>query len=227
MNPTAPTAVPSPHRPGPPHRGRSVHWAALVLCFWGPAALAQPSIYSCTDGRGRNINSDRPIADCLDREQRELNPSGSLKRVVPPAYTAEERARLEAQKRAEAETLAQRAEKRRQEQVLLARHPHQEAHDQARAEALRGIGEAIALARQREQELDRQRQSISDEMEFYRRDPSKAPEWLKSRQAHNSQQRMAMTQYLSDQEAETARLNTRFDQELDTLRRLWAQAAGR
>jgi hypothetical protein len=52
---------------------------------------AGPSIYSC-DVNGKRITSDRPIPECNNRDQRELNPDGSFKRNVPPPPTADERA---------------------------------------------------------------------------------------------------------------------------------------
>eukprot|EP01036_Dinobryon_divergens_P002704 gene2704-3549_t len=51
---------------------------------------ASPGIFTCTDARGRTLTADRPIAECSDREQRELNPSGSVRRKVEPTYTARE-----------------------------------------------------------------------------------------------------------------------------------------
>ena len=51
-------------------------------------------IYTCTDGQGRKLTSDRPIAECVSREQRQLNRDGSLRRTVPPTLTPEERAAL-------------------------------------------------------------------------------------------------------------------------------------
>lgn len=196
---------------------------------WGAvgAAQAQTGIYTCVDAQGRRITSDRPIRECIDREQRELNPSGSLKRVVPPVPTAEELAREEARKRAEAEALAKQREERRKEQLLLMRFPTPEAHQRARSEALHQVQDVIDVVRKRAAELDRQRQDIEAELEFYKRDPSKAPEWLKRRQAHNAQQRASQAQYLDDQAREKTRINARFDEELKLLQRLWAEQPGR
>ena len=42
---------------------------ALVLA-WGSVGVAQAAIYTCVDAQGRRITSDRPIAACMDREQR-------------------------------------------------------------------------------------------------------------------------------------------------------------
>ena len=72
--------------------------AAAAACLLGAAvARAQPpaasaGIYTCIDDRGRRLTADRPIAECTAREQHILNSDGSLRRVVPPTLTAEERA---------------------------------------------------------------------------------------------------------------------------------------
>lgn len=183
---------------------------------------AQGSIYTCVDAQGRRITSDRPIAECMDRPQRELSPSGSVRRVVQPVPTAAERAQEEARKRAEAEALARQNEEKRKQQLLLRRYPSAEALQRARAEALHQIEEVMAAVRKRADELDRQRDEIDAELEFYKRDPSKAPEWLKRRQADNAQQRAAQSQYLDDQEREKGRINARFDDEQAQLQKLWA-----
>jgi hypothetical protein len=52
-------------------------------------------IYTCVDAKGRRITSDRPIIECIDREQRELSPSGTVRRKIGPSLTAMERAAVE------------------------------------------------------------------------------------------------------------------------------------
>ncbi len=62
----------------------------LALCSWGAASWGQapaaPSagIYTCIDDKGRRITADRPIPECIDREQQVLNRDGSVRTVVPP-----------------------------------------------------------------------------------------------------------------------------------------------
>ena len=57
-------------------------------------AEGKGGIYTCTDRYGKRITSDRPIAACIDREQRQLGSNGTLRRIIPPSYTGEERAAL-------------------------------------------------------------------------------------------------------------------------------------
>ena len=75
----------------------SVRWlplclAALLASTAGPAAAA---IYSCVDASGKRLTSDRPIAECSNREQRLLNADGSVRRIVTPDLTADERAEVD------------------------------------------------------------------------------------------------------------------------------------
>ena len=56
-------------------------------------------IYTCVDARGRKLTSDRPIPECNDREQKVLNPSGTVKSKLGPTLTAQERSEVEAKEK--------------------------------------------------------------------------------------------------------------------------------
>ena len=178
-------------------------------------------IYSCVDSKGRRITSDRPIVDCLDREQKELGNSGTVKRVVPPSYTAEERAKLEVQRKAAEQEQARINEEKRRDKALLIRYPNQAVHDKERAEALKQIDDVIEAVKKRGAELTKQRRDIDLELEFYQGDVSKAPPWLKRKIDDNAQQVVVQTRFLNDQNQEKQRINARFDEELAKLNTLW------
>lgn len=208
---------------------RSTRTGALapVLLAWFAATVAMApghagGIYTCTDAQGRRLTSDRPIAECMDREQRELNPSGTVRRIVRPVPTAEERTREAAQQKAQAEAQAKLNEERRKEQLLQTRYPNADVHQQARVAALAEVDDSMAAAHKHAQALDKQRLAIEAELEFYKRDPGKAPEWLKRRQADNAQQRAEQIQHVADLEREKVQINEQFDAELRRLRQLWA-----
>ena len=191
-----------------------------------PAVAQEKSsggIYSCIDSKGRRLTSDRPIVDCLDREQKELGSSGTVRRVVPPSYTAEERARIEEQRRAEELERSRIAEEKRRERALLIRYPNQAMHDKERAEALKQIDEVIEAVKKRVTELGAQRKEIDLELEFYQNDPKKAPAWLHRKLEDNSQHVQVQNLFLSDQNLEKQRVNARFDEELVKLRALWGR----
>jgi hypothetical protein len=183
-------------------------------------------IYTCVDAKGRKITSDRPIPECSDREQVELNPSGTVKSRVGPTLTAQELIEAEARRKREIEEKARVGEERRRERALLTRYPSKEVHDKERALALAQIGIVKQAAVTRVDELLRQRKLVEDEMLFYQKDPSKAPGTLR-RQAEEVAQSLAVQgRFIADQDGEVQRVTARFDEELMRLRLLWAAQAG-
>jgi hypothetical protein len=182
-------------------------------------------IYTCVDGQGRKLTSDRPIPECLDREQKLLNPSGTLSRRVGPSLTAAERAQEEAKAKQEFEERSRLLEERRRDKALLARLPNRAAHDKERADAIEQLEAASEAASTRLVELATQRKKLDDEMEFYRKDPSKAPHYLRRQVEENTQNTAAQKRFIAEQDEEARRINSRFDAEQVRLRQLWAISA--
>jgi len=191
----------------------------------GWAQAPAQNIYSCTDGQGRKRTADRPIAECADREQHLLNPSGTVRATVGPSLNAQERAQQELRQRREAEAQARQVEAVRRERALLLRYPNQAAHDKERAEALAQVAVVQQVARKREAELVRQREGLLAELEFYQKDPAKAPLALRRQLDENSRNQAAQKRFIAEQEAERDRVNARFDAEQTRLKPLWVAAA--
>lgn len=193
------------------------------------AAQPQPTrtIYTCIDSQGRRLTADRPIPECLDRQQLRLDGSGLVRGVRPPSYTAEERAQIDAQRRAEQEQRARLAEEQRRDRALLMRYPGQASHDRDRAEALAQIDELLQALNRRGQTLLRQRQEMDTELEFYQGDVAKAPLWLRRKLEDNGQQQLMQKRFLDEQVQEKKRISARFDEELVRLRRLWGEPVAR
>lgn len=183
-------------------------------------------IYTCIDAKGRKLTSDRPIPDCVDREQKVLNPSGTVKAKVGPTLTAQERADLEAKQREEADRRAALEEEKRRERAMLARYPDQAAHDKERRDALAQVNAVTQAAIKRIDELLVDRRKLDDEMEFYKKDPSKAPQVLRRQIEEVNQSVAVQRRFIADQDLEVRRVNARFDDELSRLKRLWAVQAG-
>jgi hypothetical protein len=192
------------------------------MCLAGP--IAAQNIYTCVDGKGRKITADRPIIECIDRTQQELSPSGLVRRQMGPSLTAQERAALEEKEKAAAEVRARETEEKRRDRALLQRYPRPAVHEQERATALAQIDEVIKAASKRTVELAEQRKSINSELEFYEKDPAKAPPALKRRAEENDSSALVQKKFIQDQEQEKRRVNQRFDEELVKLRQLWAIA---
>jgi hypothetical protein len=198
--------------------------AGVLLGTWLPQVWAQ-AIFTCVDAKGHRLTADRPIAECLDREQKELNASGTLKRKIGPTLTAEERAAEEEKARVAAEERNRQLEEKKRDRALLTRYPNRATHDAERVKALASVDDAIVAARKGLAELIEQRRRQDVELEFYKRDPAKIPAVLK-RQVEETEQHIAAQQrFIENQDSEKKRVNARFDEELLILRQLWAQRA--
>ena len=207
---------------------RSVAPVAMGAVIWvADGAEAQtpgpiiPGVYTCTDAQGRKLTADRPIPECIDREQKVLNPSGTVKAKVGPSLTALERAEQEKRAKREIEERNRSADEKRRDRALMTRYPNKTMHDKERTEALSQIGVVIQAAKIRLAELTKQRASIDEEMEFYRKDPVKAPAYVRRQLEENMQSQAVQQRFIDEQEAEIRRVNTRFDDELTRLRQLW------
>lgn len=188
-----------------------------------PAAASPGTIYTCIDAKGRRLTSDRPIPECLAKEQQQLNRDGSLRAVVPPTLTAEERAQKEARDREAAEARAAQQELVRRDRNLLARFPNEAAHQRARESALDPVRLAIKATEIRLRELAQQRKPLLDEAEFFQGKP--LPQRVRAGLDANDAAVEAQRAAGATQQAELARINSLYDQELERLRRLWAGAA--
>lgn len=198
--------------------------AGLLDLATGFGAAAQ-GIYSCTDAQGRRITADRPIAECNDRVQRELNKTGTLRREIAPPLTAVERAALEEKEKSARELISREAESKRRDRALILRYPNRGMHDRERSKALAQIDEVISAASKRTGELAEQRQAIQSELEFYVADPGKVPASLKRRVEENDKSVAVQQSFIGEQNQEKTRVNLRFDEELVKLKQLWALAA--
>lgn len=197
----------------------------VSAAFAANQAAAQ-NIYTCVDGKGRKITADRPIIECIDRTQQELNGSGTVRRQVGPSLTAQERAAQEEKDKAAAEARAREAEDKRRDRALLLRYPNRAVHDQERVIALAQVDEVIKASNKRTTELAEQRKVIQAEYEFYAKDPSKAPPGLKRKLEENEASSSVQRKFVQDQEQEKKRVNQRFDEELVKLKQLWALREG-
>ena len=197
-----------------------------TLALISSASLwAQAGIYSCTDAKGRKLTSDRPIAECTDRDQKELNTSGTVKRIVKPVMTADEQRVADAKSKLEIEEQARALEEKRKDRALLLRYPTRVVHDKERQEALQQIDEVIKAANKRIGELNAQRKKVDEELEFYKKDPSKAPPSLRRQFEDNNHSLGVQKRFIGDQDSEKKRVNDRFDEELVKLKTLWLLTA--
>lgn len=200
-----------------------------LLLLPATPALAQPgkpasvgAIYSCITSDGRRLTSDRLIAECNHREQRILNTDGSLRAIVPPAMSPEERTAYEARERKAAAERAALADAVRRDRNLMLRYRGEAAHQQARENALDDVSKSMRISELRIKDLTAERKPLLDEAEFYkgRALPAKLKQQLDANDASVEAQHVL----IENQKAELVRVNRNFDVELTRLKKLWAGA---
>lgn len=199
--------------------------AALSGSAWAQAAGDAPKagIYTCSTPDGRRLTSDRPILECSAREQRVLNADGSLRSVLPPYLSPEERALQDARDRRLAMERATQLDAIRRDRNLMLRFPNEAAHQRARSAAVDDVSKAMRLSERRIKDLAIERKPLADEAEFYKGRP--LPGKLKQQLDANDAGVDAQQQLIENQKAELVRINSRYDLELTRLRKLWAGAA--
>lgn len=214
------------HSPSAPPRLKIAACLLAVLAFAPLAAQAQiqqksTSIYSC-EINGKRLTSDRPIPECIEREQRVHNSDGSVREVRPPVPTADERAEIEARQQREALARAQQREAIRRDRNLLLRFPNESAHKKAREAALDDVRNSLKISESRLAALEKERKPLMDETEFYvgRQMPLKLKQAIDANDAATEAQR----NLVANQKAEIVRIDKLYDDELERLRRLWGGA---
>jgi hypothetical protein len=163
----------------------------MALLLTAPVLAANQAIYGCTDAKGRKISADRPIAECMDRQQQELTRFGTVKRTINPPLTAQEQAAHDEKERVAADLLARQQEEKRRDRALLLRYPNRMAHDKERGIALAQIDEVVKSA--------------------------SVPPTSEASAASDA----ANKRLLEAQEAGKKRVHARFDEELVKLTPLW------
>lgn len=197
-------------------------FAVLLYGLLGSAAAH--GIYTCVDDKGRKLTSDRPIAECMDRAQKELNPSGTVRRVLTPPLTAKDQEALEEKEKADAAARRRQAEEKRRDRALMIRYPDRDSHDKERAAAFERVNDAIKTATKRTQELTNQRKAIDTDLDFYKNSPGKVPPALKRRLDEADANMAEQNRLIADQEAEKKRITERFDTEMAKLIPRWVVA---
>lgn len=184
---------------------------------------AQAQLFVCTTAAGRTITADRPPAECADRPVRELRPDGSVRRVIEPPLTAEQRAAREAEARRQAEEAERQRSQMRRDLSLLETYGSENEIEATRNRALGDRQVIIERANKRMDELKRERKKLDDETEFYaKRD---MPEKLKRALAANNDMIKTQQKAISETRADMVRVNERYDAEVRRFRELVTSGA--
>ena len=204
---------------------RGHRWFGIVLAAAALSALpvgARAQLYVCTTN-GRTLTGDLPPPECGNVEIRELNRDGSIKRVIEPPLTPEQKKarELEAKQRRERETQAQ--EQLRRDRALLETYASEDEIETSRDRTLAQRQALIDRANQQLKEFKMDRKRLDDESEFYAK--RQLPEKLKRALDDNAALQQQQLHAIDDIRADMERINERYDAELRRFRELVMRGA--
>jgi hypothetical protein len=205
-----------------PDRSRLAAAGALVALALA-AAPASATMYVCTTPAGKTITSDRPPPECANVPVRELRPDGSVRRVIEPPPTAEQRkARADQAQREQQESDAKRAQAR-QDIALLETYASEKDIEAARRAALASRQAMIDRSKKRLETFAAERKKLDEEKEFYVN--RKLPDKLEHAIEANRSLVDAESRLIAEMQADLARINKRFDAEAERYRELVSAGA--
>jgi hypothetical protein len=198
---------------------RSLIAVALLVAV----PLAQAQLYVCTDARGRTITGDRPPPECADRAVRELRTDGSVRRVIEPPLTAEQKAAREAEARRQRDEAEKQRSQMRRDLALLETYASEAEIEDTRDRALGSRQQLIDRAQKRLEDHKRERKKLENEAEFYAK--REMPDKLKRAFDGNAALTRSEQRIIDEVRADMERVNARFDAELRRWRELVTSGA--
>lgn len=205
-----------------PERSRLVALGAFLALALAAAPVAA-TMYVCTDPSGRTITADRPPPECANVPIRELRPDGSVRRVIEPPLTAEQRrVRAEQVRREQQEREAKRSQARH-DIALLETYATEQDIEAARTAALASRQAMIDRSIKRLDSFAAERKKLDEEAEFYLN--RKIPDKLEHAIEANDSLVQAEHRLIAEMQADMARINKRFDAEAERYRALVSAGA--
>lgn len=198
--------------------------AAIAGCLLAAPTHAQTStqIYNCEDAQGRTISSDRPIQDCARRELRVLNRDGSLREVIPPPLTRDQRKQAERSELERRDALARSRARQARDRSLLITFEDEESLETVRQRQLAEIDAEIRIATTRILQLDKDLKAAQAEASRQQKERAGRPlpfiYQQKITDAANAI--LAEDSLIRDRQNERERVNERFDADAARLREL-------
>jgi hypothetical protein len=188
----------------------------------GAAALALPAVawcaFVCKPPGGSMIMRDDLPPECASVEIREVNPDGTLKRVIPPPRTTQQRkAEEDAQKR-RTECVQQNEAQKQGDETLLRRYPMEVDLVVARDRALANEKARVEQQNQRLKELKLARARLEGEKASYQ--GRQMPDALKSGFEANDSATAAAEHQIEATNSGIGRLAEKFDADLKRYREL-------
>jgi hypothetical protein len=201
-----------------PDRLRRMGTWALVAALAGAPMGSGAQLFICTLRNGRTLTEDVPPPECQDVPIRELNRDGSVKRVIEPPLTPEQKKKREQEEKERRERERQAQEQLRSDRALLETYASEDEIESSRDRTLASRQALIDRANQQLKEFKMDRKRLDDEAEFYVRRPM--PDKLKRAIEDNKALQQQQLRAIDDIRADMRRINERFDAQLRRFREL-------
>jgi len=190
--------------------------ATVALPVWG-------QLYVCTTQSGKTVSADLPPRECAGQPIRELRPDGSIRRVIEPPLTDEQKA-----KRAQEELARLAAEKAAREQLrkdlaLLEAYGSEDEIELSRDRQLAQRNRMVQAAQARIDKQLEHRKKLDNEKEFYLN--REIPDKLKRAYETNDTILRSEEKIIEDLKADITRINAQFDEDRRRFRELVASGA--
>lgn len=188
------------------------------------AAAVQAQVYTCTTSQGRKITADRPIPECMDREQRELQTTTGRINIIQPKQTEAERWAAREQRKETERQQEAALRQQRHDQQLLVRYPDDASLEEKRSYLIDEVKKRWAPTLEEQAELDARRKELSAEAEA-RRKARKVADFSSAKEAAQLERRTLQLQpMVAKAQTEINRVNSEMDADLARLRELRSQA---
>ena len=156
-----------------------MHRHALFLALWvalpvGAQTPSRGSVFCCMDN-GHQVCGDVLPMQCFGKSYREMSPQGTVRRLVEAPLTPEQLARRDAEERARRTELARQRAELRRNQSLLETYSSVADIEARRDRAVEGVYQDLKRAEARHAQLQKKRESLSREAEFYQKRPMPIP----------------------------------------------------
>jgi hypothetical protein len=199
-----------------------LRWIVLAALSLLPT-VAWSQLFVCTTPSGRTLTGDNPPPECQNAVIRELNRDGSIKRVIEPPLTPEQKKKRELEDKQRREREKQAQEQLRKDRALLETYASEDEIEASRDRTLASRQALIDRANQQLREFKMDRKRLDDEAEFYlkREMPNKLKRALDDNAALQAHQLKA----IEDIRADMQRINERYDGELQRFRELVMRGA--
>lgn len=184
---------------------------AAMLAAGAASAQGVPKVtYCCNDDNGVQVCSDQLPQICYKHAYRVLEGTTVVKRVEAPLSPEQRRQRQIEERRAAEEDRAIR-EQRRRDRILLDTYNSVQDIEAQRAKAIREIEQGMHQAQQELAELQKKRQALAEETEFYKRKPM--PPELQASIRANEADIAAQQSIIDSKKKDIDAVHARFDED--------------